>query len=65
MSDRTPPARFMVRQGTRGYMIWDREQRGPATIGGQLQVGLAQEQAEMIRDSLEVFYAVDIGRAHE
>jgi hypothetical protein len=65
MSDRPPRARFMVRRGTRGYMIWDREQRGPAKIGGQLQVGLGKEQAETIRNSLELFYAASIGKTGE
>ena len=44
--DRTsPPSRFLVRQGTKGWMVYDRQRRGPAMIGTTLAVDLTKEQA--------------------
>ncbi len=56
-----PLPRFMVRQGTRDFMVWDRERRGPAQINNRSMIGLAKEEADILRDQLEVFYATSIG----
>jgi hypothetical protein len=53
MSDRRPPSRFLVRRGTTGYMVWDRERRGPAEINNRRITRLAKEEADALRDQLE------------
>jgi hypothetical protein len=56
-----PLPRFMVRRGSRGYMVWDRVLRGPAQINGRLLIGLAKEEADEIRDQLQRYFATNIG----
>jgi len=48
--------RFMVRQGTRGLMVWDREAKGPAMFNGQPAVGLTEWQANEIKTQLTNYY---------
>jgi hypothetical protein len=50
----SPPSRFLVRQGTKGWMVYDRQRRGPAMIGTSLAVDLTKEQANRIERMLMV-----------
>jgi hypothetical protein len=53
MADKEPAApRFMVRQGNEGWMVYDRQQKGPALIGTDLAVNLTKEQASHIQRKL-------------
>ncbi|BBC02497.1 hypothetical protein [Bradyrhizobium elkanii] len=46
-------ARFIVRMGTSGWMVYDRERKGPALIkDSHLAEKLTREQAEHIKESL-------------
>ena len=51
--------RYLVRKGTRGWMVWDRQQRGPAQTGGRLEIGLTEEQAREIKDRLTKAYIAE------
>jgi hypothetical protein len=53
------PERFLVRQGTRGLMVWDRVTRGPAKLNGQLTIGLTKERADQIKTYLTSYYSGD------
>jgi hypothetical protein len=57
MSDRPSlPPRFMVRKGTRDYMVYDREMRGPAKLAnGQPAIGLSREDADQLCGRLVMF----------
>jgi hypothetical protein len=58
MSDKLSPPRFMVRKGTRGFMVWDRDRKGPATFNGYPATDLTEEQANEIKTQLsEIFGA--------
>lgn len=47
MSDRAPAqSRFVVRMGGLGWMVYDRERKGPALIGMDVAANLTKEQAE-------------------
>jgi hypothetical protein len=46
------PSRFLVRQGGKGWMVYDRQRRGPAMIGTSLVVNLTKEQANSIKQML-------------
>jgi len=48
----SPPSRFLVRQGSKGWMVYDRQRRGPAMIGTSLAVDLTNEQANRIERML-------------
>ena len=48
----SPPSRFLVRQGTKGWMVYDRQRRGPAMIGTSLAADLTKEQASHIERML-------------
>ena len=61
MSQQQPATRFLVRQGIKGNMVWDRERRGPAQLGDRFLTGLPKEEAAELRDQLERFYATSIG----
>ncbi|WGS19341.1 MULTISPECIES: hypothetical protein [unclassified Bradyrhizobium] len=41
-----PPSRFLVRQGSSGWMVYDRQRKGPAVIGVGLAVNLTKAQAD-------------------
>lgn len=45
MSDNALQSRFLVRQGGKGWMVYDRQRKGPAMIGTSPAVNLTQEQA--------------------
>jgi hypothetical protein len=53
MSDKAAPApRFLVRQGFKGWMVYDRQRKGPALIGTNPAVDLTQERANNIKHML-------------
>jgi hypothetical protein len=45
-------SRFLIRMGGLGWMVYDRERRGPALIGTELAANLTREQAERALGSL-------------
>jgi hypothetical protein len=53
MSDKasTQP-RFLVRQGSKGWMVYDRHRKGPALVGTNPAVNLTKEQADQIERTL-------------
>jgi hypothetical protein len=58
MTTDDPPyvERYLVRKGTQGWMVWDRQKRGPAEFGGHLEIGLTEEQAHEIKEQLTKAY---------
>jgi hypothetical protein len=48
----SPPSRFLVRHGSKGWMVYDRQRRGPAMVGTSLAVNLTKGQAEYIERML-------------
>lgn len=48
----SPPSRFLVRQGGKGWMVYDRQRKGPAVVGTSLAVNLTKEQANRIEQML-------------
>jgi hypothetical protein len=56
MTGEPSPPRFMVRQGTRGFMVWDRDCKGPAMFDGYLAIGLSEWQANQIKEQLTRTY---------
>ena len=48
----SPVSRYLVRQGSKGWMVYDRQRRGPAVVGTSLAVNLTKEQAERIERTL-------------
>jgi hypothetical protein len=55
MSDKASLApRFLVRQGSQRWMVYDRQRKGPAMLGTAPAVNLTKEQAERIQRSLMV-----------
>jgi hypothetical protein len=61
MTDRAPMPRFTVRRGIRGFMVWDRERRGPAQLNGQPFIDLRKEEATATKDDLEARFAGIMG----
>lgn len=50
MTDRTPSQnRFFIRMGGKGWMVYDRERKGPAAIGIDLAENLTREHAERLQ----------------
>ena len=43
------PPRFLVRQGRNGWMVYDRQRKGPAMLGISLATNLMKEQADNIK----------------
>jgi hypothetical protein len=53
MADKEPAApRFVTRQGNKGWMVYDRQRKGPALLGTDLAVNLTREQASHIQKAL-------------
>ncbi|HEY2535345.1 MAG TPA: hypothetical protein VGJ20_46895 [Xanthobacteraceae bacterium] len=53
MRDNTSsPSRFLVRQGGTGWMVYDRQRKGPAVVGTNLAAHLTKEQAKGIEQML-------------
>jgi hypothetical protein len=49
--------RFLVRRDARrGWMVWDRHEKGPAKYEGHLVIGLAEDHALEIKDRLTKQY---------
>jgi hypothetical protein len=46
------PARFLVRKGTKGWMVYDRQLKGPAIYGTTEAANLTKERAEHIERML-------------
>jgi hypothetical protein len=44
--------RFITRQGNKGWMVYDRQKKGPALLGTDLAVNLTKEQASRIQQAL-------------
>ena len=44
MSD--PAPRFLVREGFKGWMVYDRQRKGPALVGIYPAINLTKEEAE-------------------
>lgn len=50
MTDRTlSQNRFFIRMGGKGWMVYDRERKGPAAIGTDLAENLTREHAEQLQ----------------
>jgi len=47
-----PPPRFLVRQGSKGWMVYDRQRKAPAMVGTRPVVNLTKEQADEIERKL-------------
>ena len=45
-------SRFLVRQGSKDWMVYDRQRRGPAMVGTNPAVNLTKEQASHIARTL-------------
>lgn len=54
MGDNTFQSRFLVRQGSKGWMVYDRQRRGPAMFGTDFAVNLTEEQAHKIKRTLTI-----------
>lgn len=53
MSNEAPSAaRFLVRQGCKGWMVYDRERKGPALVGTNPAANLTKQEAEDIQRTL-------------
>jgi hypothetical protein len=48
----SPLSRFLVRQGAKGWMVYDRQRKGPAMVGTSPAVNLTKEQADRIERML-------------
>jgi hypothetical protein len=46
------PPRFLVREGSKGWMVYDRQSKGPALVGTDLAIDLTRERADRIARSL-------------
>ena len=53
--------RYLVRMGSKGWMVWDRQARAPAMLGrdGRPAIDLTDEQAREIRDELNKNHIAD------
>lgn len=47
-----PLSRFLARQGSIGWFVYDRQRKGPALIGTDLAVELTRDQADQIQRRL-------------
>jgi hypothetical protein len=53
MSGKPSPDHFTIRRAaTDGFMVWDRENKGPAMFNGQPAIGLTEAQAAEIKSQL-------------
>ena len=46
-------ARYLVRKGTVGWMVWDRQARAPATPKGRPLIGMTEEQAREAKKRID------------
>jgi len=47
-----PPERYLVRRGMTGWIVWDRQGKGPTKTEIGLASGLSKERAEEVLDEL-------------
>jgi hypothetical protein len=53
MTDHPPDLpRYLIGTGLRGWMVWDRQSKGPARFQGRQAIGLTEEQAREIKEEL-------------
>jgi hypothetical protein len=52
MTDEPHLPRFLVRRGNRGWMVWDRQTKGPAKYLRNPTVDLTEDRAREIKDRL-------------
>lgn len=52
MNNTSTSRRFLVREGLKDFMVWDRDTHGPALVDGRPVVGFSREHAIKIRDAL-------------
>jgi hypothetical protein len=52
MDERAPVSRFLVRQSSNGWFVYDRERKGPANLRTHLAERLTKEQADEIQRRL-------------
>jgi hypothetical protein len=57
LTDEPSLPRFMIRQGAKGHMVWDRQRKGPAMYNGHVAIGLTELQANEIKVQLTRYYA--------
>lgn len=55
--------RFLVRQSSKGWMVYDRQRKGPALVGTNLAVNLARERAAEIERTLTAEWVRKLGRS--
>ena len=55
--------RFLVRQGSKGWMVYDRQRKGPALVGTNPAVDLARERAVEIERTLTAEWTQKRGRS--
>ena len=49
MTDKeSAPPRYMVREGCKGWMVYDRQRKGPALVGTSPAVNLTRERASHV-----------------
>jgi hypothetical protein len=53
MDKSIPASRFLVREGPKGWFVYDRERKGPALVGTNPAVNLTKEKAERVLQSLD------------
>jgi len=46
------PSRFLVRQGSKGWMVYDRQRKAPAMVGTRPLVNLTKERADEMERQL-------------
>jgi hypothetical protein len=60
MTDEPQLPRFVVRRGAwRDWMVLDRHTKGPAMVDGRLAIGLAEDDAQEIKDVLTKIYIAE------
>jgi hypothetical protein len=46
--------RYLIRRGTAGWMVWDRDRRGPAKFSGRQFTGLSETEAKALERCLNL-----------
>jgi hypothetical protein len=53
MTDKEPaPPRYLVREACKGWMVYDRQRKGPALVGTNPAVNLTRERADHVAHRL-------------
>ena len=54
MTDKEPaPPRYLVREACKGWMVYDRQRKGPALVGTDPAVSLTRERANHVAQWLK------------